>query len=222
MSDIASYFDRYDRKSPLREAFLQSGDIAEWLSDSSLEKVTADNYPKLYKAVQAECEFRKTEVPDFYIDKSGDCRLAYARRDAYAVFVEPAAYEVFDEKELRALAAHEIKHLYQGLDCTDNETRQNELDADRAAVESTDYTTIQSYVHKAASLMIDRMVPKPLQSLAHKFHETFPNFASEYFFVRIDSEHPSPATRMRAMRNQEKSLQNSHEIGGLIHLNLDR
>lgn len=142
--------------------------------------------------------------------------MAHARSSSYTVFVEPAAYEIFNEPELRALAAHEIKHLYQGEWPTYSECRQNELDADRAAVQSTDYETIRSYVQKAAHLKIDRMVPKPLRKLAHYFHAAFPNLASENCWLRLDRQHPSPAKRMKEM------YKTAHVKSGFIHLNLDQ
>ncbi|MGQ0527689.1 MAG: hypothetical protein ACT4OY_06665 [Alphaproteobacteria bacterium] len=232
MSDITSYFNRYDRKSPAREAFLKSGEEKPaWLNHPSLEKVTAENYPKLYRAVTAECVFREIERPEFYVDKGGDSRLGAAYEDLYTVLVESDAYEVFDENELRALVSHEIKHLYQGEAKNSKETRLNELDADRAAVQSTNYKTIQSYIHKAIALEIVRGgVPKPFVKLAQSFHETFSNLISQNAWVsfrmdpypRLDREHDSSARRMREMWKCEKSLQNSHEKGGLIHLNLDQ
>lgn len=219
---LSAYFNNYNYQSPLRAEYLCNPESEQfWFENhSDYTKVTANNYPKLYLAILDECKFRGIETPDCYIDNSGACRLAYADSEAYAIFVEPKAYKSFNQDEMRALVAHEIKHLYQGEPKNNKECRQNEIDADRAAVESTDYTTIRSYVHKAAALMIDEMIPESCQSLAHKFHETFPNLVSENFWLRIDEQHPSPAARMKAMHDWENTLQNEHDNKGIISLNL--
>lgn len=221
-NQLSAYFNNYNRQSPLREEYLRNSQPEPfWFeNDPDYTKVNSENYPKLYKAILDECAFRRIEILDCYIDNSGECRLAYADSEAYAIFVEPKAYEVLNEAELRALAAHEIKHLYQGEPLNSFDYRQNELDADRAAVESTDYETIRSYVHKAAALMIDRIVPQSYQGIAHKFHETFPNLVSENFWLRLDEQHPSPAARMEAMRDWEKNLQDAHENNGIISLDI--
>ena len=212
MSDFSSYFGSYARQSPARAVFISEtgiktpGFTEEEAGERRYETVTPVNYPKLYEALKEECEFRGVEMPACYIDHTGGTRLGCAFHARYYILIEPAAYEIFDKKELRALCAHEIKHLYQSPSETPEESRANELDSDRAAVTSTDYATIRSYVHKAIELQISQKLPAFLQPLALAFHHTFPNFAAEKCFVRIDSSHPSPATRMRAMRICEQDF----------------
>lgn len=231
MSGYRDFFNSYARKSPTREEFVaKTGLIDPGYSEDALEifeieegkeiyiRANAKNYPKLYEAVQAECKFREIDEPAFYIDHSGVCRLGHAKRSLYAVFIEPDAYEKFDKDELRALVAHEIKHLFQSDETPMDES---EYDADRAAVSSTSYDTIRSYVHKSIELQILQNIPNGLfKSLLLKFHAIFPNFIGENMWVAIDPRetdlfklrirrdhfHPSPASRMRAMRKWEKKM----------------
>lgn len=170
-------------------------------------RANADNYPKLYKAVVEECEFRGIPLVPCYIDLTGNTRLGRALSAIHSFLVEENAYNLFSKEELRALAAHEIKHLYQKSPYNEEESRLNEYDCDRSAVESTSYKTIQSYTHKAASMLILDKLPKPIAKLAHVFHKTFPNFVAENCWVMLlDKWHPSPAHRMKAMREHEKTL----------------
>ncbi len=173
------------------------------------ERVTAANYPKLYEAIREECAFRNVEEPAFYMDHSGKTKLGCAYKEYYAVLIQPETYDVMTKKELRALVAHEIKHLYQPDDVTPKEARAFELDCDRAAVDSTDYSTIRTYVHKAAEMQIREVIPtKPLRGLALAFHNLCPAFAENFPF-RLNKWHPSPRTRMIEMRDWSLT---EHEI----------
>lgn len=223
MSDIKSFFNSYARISPSRTEYLaeagayaQPGYSADYLarqrfSDGSpmLDRVTPDNYPKLYAALEEESRFRKVDMPACYIDKSGYCTLAHAIPAHYVIHVQPEAYNMYTQRELRALVAHELKHLYQKDPENDKESRLNEFDSDRAAVESTDYKTIRTYVSKAASLMIKEVVPEKLQGITSKFYNLMPNIIAENFYIPLDKAHPSPGARMQAMRQHEKSLKNA-------------
>ena len=172
MSNFTEYFDSYKRKTPWiaiarrwnggKDEFgLSEGQstVVDAKGDPLYVEVTADNYPKLYQALEEECTFRGIDKPKCYIDKTGNCSLGYAQFATHSIFVQPEAYDAFTKKELRALVAHEVKHFYQGRDLNRDRTLQNEFDSDLAAVDSTDYETIKSYVHKGINLMIDQKVP---------------------------------------------------------------
>lgn len=223
MSELKSFFNSYARISPARTAYLaepdayaQPGYSPHYLEgrkfhDGSpvFERVNAENYPKLYAALEEECRFRKVDMPACYIDRSGYCSLAYAVPMYYLIHVQPEAYDMYTQRELRALVAHELKHMYQKDSSNDKESRLNEFDSDRAAVESTDYKTIRTYVSKAALLMIKEVVPERLQGIASRFYNLMPNTIAENFYIPLDKEHPSPGARMRAMRQHEKMLKNT-------------
>lgn len=173
------------------------------------ERVNASNYPKLYEAIQEECAFRNIPEPAFYMDHSGGTRLGRARQEYHSVLVQPEVYDVMTKRELRALVAHEIKHLYQPDDVTPEQAREFELDCDRAAVDSTDMATIHSYVRKAAAMQIQERVPTALlRGLALAFHKICP-IAAENFPFRLDQWHPSPFKRLYEMHDWSKT---PHEI----------
>lgn len=217
-SPFSSYFDSYARKSPLRHEWIaKTGSRTPGLTSLELAdsrnadgspayiSVYSANFPKLYRALMAECAFRQIDVPACYIDTGPRCRLGWAEPAREAIFVEKAAYDLMTEQELRALVAHEVKHLYQGAKANAKEAREAEYDCDRAAVSSTDYATIRSYVHKSVTLMIDKKLPALLRPLAKAFHQAFPNLLAENFWFRLDSDHPSPAARMSAMKVFERT-----------------
>ena len=156
MEHLSPYFDNYAYISPARKAYIkeqgnqQSGYAPETLENMpNLTIVTSESHPKLYEAITEECSFRRIEPPAFYIDSASSCRLGYAIPSLYAVHVEKEASNRMNKQELRALVAHEIKHLFQHPSNTPEESCLNEYDSDRAAVTSTDYETIRSYVQKA-------------------------------------------------------------------------
>lgn len=222
--DITSYFGSYTRKSPIRAEFMtelgllphQKGFptniIQEKMNSEGQPRyieVRQDNYPKLYEALIEECEFRGIESPACYIDteKNNKYPIAYARADLEAIFFAPDTYTQMNKDELRAGVAHEVKHLYSGIPQSNKEMRQIEKDCDRASIESTSYKTVQSYVHKAMAIMVDKKVSVPaFRQFIHRFNETFPNVIAENFWLRLDSEHPSPGRRMHEMRKHEQNL----------------
>ena len=224
-NDYKSYFNSYAHKSPSRIQFVEEtgyenpGYPEEWLEEWKnkgifYEPVTAENYPKLHKALLEECRFRNIDIPACYIDHSKNTRLGRAVSTFYAFLVEPAAYEIMTQKELRALVAHEIKHLYQTHDDeTPEQSCEHELDCDRAAVQSTDYKTILSYVRKAADIHLKREIAEggpTTQMLKYRLgllaNKVFPRFTAEHYNKQLNEWHPPPAARMRAMREWEKQL----------------
>ena len=170
--------------------------------------VTKENFPKLYEALTEECEFRGIERPACFIDTESEVYpLAYARGELEAIFITPKTYEIMNKDELRAVVAHEVKHLYSGLAKSNKELRLIEKDCDRAAVESTSYKTVQSYVDKAMAIMVETKVPLPVFSkFVKRFNRSFPSLIAENFWIPLDVEHPSPARRMQEKRQHEKTL----------------
>ncbi len=205
--EFKSYFDSYARASPLRGR--SDVDLIVPNVSGSLMLATENNYGRAYNQLKLEAEYRGVDVPNLFIDESDIVRLGCADSHAYAIVLQRKAYEAFDDQELRAFMAHELKHLYQMPDTTYEESRANEYDCDRAAVESVGYPVIQSYVSKAVFLQAERVLPKPLCGLVQKFNTAFPNLISENFVFRLDPYHPSPAARMKAMREHEATLDRS-------------
>jgi len=175
-------------------------------SNSLYEEVNTSNYPDIHTAIQDEARFRSITPPDIYMDHTGDTRLAYANRHSYAIFIDPDIVGKFNDQELRALAAHEIRHLFQKDYKNNEESREHEFECDRAAIESTNIETYQSYVHKAVEIMIGKVVPKALQGLAQTFHDAHPNLIAENFWVRLDAQHPSPANRLQAATEYSRQI----------------
>jgi hypothetical protein len=212
--ELSGYFNSYNRISPARAAFVNGGgwekagfspDELESFKnkDGSTEyiEVNQTNFPNLHKAVTDEALMRGIEPPACYIDTSGQTRLGYSIAERYAIFVEEAFYHRCNERELRALVAHETKHLFQKPSANFFESQLNEYDCDTAAVCSTTYSTIQSYVHKGATHVAEKMVHVPiLTKLGMKIHEKYPNLLGEWFILNTNRYHPSPASRMWAMR----------------------
>jgi len=214
---LSPYFNSHARLSPLRAAFLKNNARREpgyndtYVANTTapdggpgLVPVTANNYPRLYAALKAECTFRGVAMPACYVDRlGGPLYLGMAHPDIYAIRVQEAAYNLFDADELRALIAHELKHMYQGKSETAYGARLNELDADRAAVQSIGYAVIRRYVHKVAAAQAT-ILPQSLRGAFLKFHRTFPNLLAEHVWLRTDKHHPSPARRMKEMRREAK------------------
>ena len=180
----------------------------KWVSQ--LEPVSQENHPRIYQALKKECEFRGVEIPACYCDPSGRTKLGMGNPYHYTVVIDARCEEIFSDKELRALSAHELKHLYQNTMPPMNKygipkagflahIKQHEFDSDRAAVSSTDYETIQSFIDKSVHEMIDRLFPTltPIRNGLHNL--ATPNFA-ERFPLQTSPFHPSPKDRMRAMR----------------------
>ena len=202
------YLDSYERRAPSWVQRVQTtGNSVPGLgkkTQAHLERVTSQNYLKIYNALKEEAEFRNVEMPACYVDHSGYTRLGRACREDYTIIVEETSNRVFNEREMRALIAHELKHLYQPDYELPKESVIAEYDSDRAAIDSTDYDTVRSYVDKAIHMMIDETVPLPIfRSMAHKIHSAFPGVIAENFMIKLDKWHPSPADRMKAMRDRE-------------------
>lgn len=212
MSAFDKYLGSYERVSPYRgerlrrikrwtehpeeyEEYRQNNPLPENATEYKYEEVTPENYPDLYDAVTEECEFRGIERPGCYVSDNPDVKLGRANPSLYEIYIEPVACKIFNKKELRALVAHEIKHLYQGKPLNYQRTMKSELDCDRAAVESTDLETLKSYVDKVAHYAIDRKVPKILRRFVHGLYDTYPDFILENAIYPLDRYHPSPADR---------------------------
>ena len=179
-----------------------------------IQEMSEKDYPKISAALREECIFRKIEMPGCYIDDG--TFLGYARGNK--IYIQPDVESLFTPKEIRALIAHEVRHLYQNHNVsTLNTSHKREYDSDRAAIESTDYATVLSYVDKAITMMIDRVFPtKILRGFVKAVHETFPGVIAENFYVPLDRYHPSPGSRLYAMRQvakeneRDKPLSSSH------------
>ncbi len=170
------------------------------------EPVTEQNYPKIYNALKAECAFRGFEMPACYVDHTGETRLGRAFYEDYTVLIDKKSDEIFNEGEMRALMAHELKHLYQAASQTTQQSKMAEYDSDRAAIGSTDYVTVRSYVDKAIDMMIDEKVPTSiLRGFVHGIHHPYPGLIAENFFLPLDRYHASPESRMSAMREAERN-----------------
>lgn len=223
---VESYFDSYERKSPARLSFIERFRIDPQDKGFSTSYLMSDNnrnakgerrfvnvsqasHPKLYEVLEEEATFRKIELPACYIDTESQFPLAYARPEIEAIFITPETYATMNKSELRAVVAHEVKHLYSGLAQSDEETRLIELDCDRASIESTSYNTVRSYVDKAMTILLDKKVGRTVFSnFLHQFNAVFPGLIAESFVFRLDEVHPSPARRMQKMRQHEKKLDN--------------
>jgi len=220
---IESYFGSYERKSPERIKYVTETGIPENLtgfSDTLLKQevnskgnpyyieVKEHNYPKLYEALTEECIFRGIDRPACYISTENEnFNLAFAIPKLEAIFFTPETYEKMNKIELRAAVAHEVKHLYSGIATSNEENRMVEKDCDRASIQSTSYKTVQSYIHKAVSIMINKKVPIPVfRNLIQQVHESFPNMIAENFWLRLGENHPSPAERMKTMRQHEQNI----------------
>jgi len=206
--NFSNYFNSYQNRSPQwTERVHKTGNATPGLdaeSEKLYERVTEKTYPKLYHALKAECEFRGVDIPACYVDRSGKTRLGRALQEDYTLLIDAKSNGIFNDKEMRALMAHELKHLYQGAIETTQQSIEAEYDSDRAAVGSTDFDTIRSYVDKAIHMMIDEKVPSSvLRKFAHAIHDTFPGAIAQSVIVQIDQWHPSPASRMRAMRSAD-------------------
>jgi len=185
-----------------------------------LVKVNAESFPKVYSALLEECAFRNVPMPACYVDTTGECSLGYAIRDIYSIFVEPAIEERFTQEEIRLLIAHELKRLYQCNYETAEDSCLAEFDCDRASIESGDYKTLLSYSKKVGLMQIEKSVPKRLQGLASFLYKAFSKTINENFPISIDRnkttfiplnivkdyDHPSPAARMKHMREWDKYL----------------
>ena len=175
-----------------------------------LKELNQQDFPKIWTALREECAFRQILMPSCYIDDSGNTRLGRALQNQNTLFVEPDVEHVFTPKEIRSLVAHEIRHLYQDRN-TLNTSHKREYDSDRAAIESTDYATVLSYVDKAITMMIDKMVPtKILRGFVKAVHETFPGVIAENFYIPLDRWHPSPGSRLYAMRQVAKEKEHDN------------
>jgi len=167
MDQLDKYFNSYAEKSPARLDFIaqtnfkNAGYTAEFLKENpQLILVDQNNYPTLHEALIEECQYRNIDIPACYIDLHWK-RLGVAYGAHYAIHIQSEVADTFTKNELRALIAHETKHLYQHPSETPEESCLNEYDCDRAAVESTDYETIRSYVHKAMLLQIEQRFQSP-------------------------------------------------------------
>jgi hypothetical protein len=212
--DFRSYFDSYQKRSPVwaeRVRKKQSdvpGFDAETIKKSGLVEVTPENHPKIYQALKEECEFRGVEMPACYVDHDRRVTLGAAIPEEYTLIIDERSNRIFTQKEMRALVAHELKHLYQAKKETAQESLEAEYDSDRAAVSSTDYKTIRSYVDKAIHMMIDEKVPiSILRKFMHGIHDAFPGLIAENFMIPTSRSHPSPASRMSAMRSHADKVQ---------------
>lgn len=215
-TDFTTYLNSYEKRSPSWVERVQKTGSAtpgfskenEKLWDVGNSKLSEETNPKTYQALKDECEFRGVEMPACYIDDSGWTVLGRAFSEDYSLLIDSRAEDMFTPNELRALMAHELKHLYQPDFETSKDSHIAEFDSDRAAIESTDYDTIRSYVDKAIGMMIDEKVPIPaFRKLAHKIHETFPGLIAESFTIETDKWHPSSAERMSAMRGYAQELE---------------
>jgi hypothetical protein len=211
--EFKNYLDSYEhRSSAWVERVQRTGNDVPGLDpqrEKPYERVTEQNYPKIYKALEEECAFRRVEMPACYVDATGETRLGRALQEDYTLLIDKRSNDMFSDGEMRALMAHELKHLYQGKIETTEQSIAAEYDSDRAAVTSTDYATIKSYVDKAIHMMIDDNVPTGvLRKFVHGVHHTFPGLIAENFMIQIDEYHPSPANRMRAMREEYRKSHN--------------
>jgi hypothetical protein len=82
--------------------------------------------------------------PDVFRWFGGGQEMAYAIPKYGAIAIAHDVEEMATDQQLKALVAHEIKHLYQAPPETVAEYHANELDADRAAVRVTDAETLKS------------------------------------------------------------------------------
>ena len=210
-----SYFGSYDRRPAWEQRVHITGNSMPGYTPGmmqfreTLEPVTPDNFPLIYNALAAECSSRGVEMPACYVDHAPE-QLSLGRADSwnYTIIVDTQAQAAFNPDEMRALLAHELKHLYQAPVESKKQNRESELDADRAAVEAVGYDTIRTYVDKAATLAIehDPTLPDTLKGIAHKIHQALPDNFAEKFILRAPSNYPSPATRMRTMRQHDEQL----------------
>lgn len=189
--DFSKYFDSYRHRAPSWVAHVQkTGDVSPGLDaedEKNYTRVTAENYPKIYNALKEECEFRGVEIPACYLDSSGKTRLGQAVQENYTLLIDARTDSVMNEKEMRVLMAHELKHLYQGDIITTEQSILAEYDSDRAVAGSGNYATIKSYVDKAIHIMIDEKVPTPLlRRFMHGIHNAFPGVIAENFNLQTD------------------------------------
>jgi hypothetical protein len=154
----AKYFGSYKYIHPDRKTHLAAGGTNEEMDTQIMRdgryryvRVTAENYPKLHAAVMAESEFRGIEPPAAYIDRRPLGGGGDADQKLYAISVEEPLHNLLSPGELRAIVAHEIKHLFQ--ECTGGyedirTVRENEIDANFAALQSTGRKTMLSLCRK--------------------------------------------------------------------------
>lgn len=233
-ADFSEYFDSYARVSPGWQAYLEvcskqgidpvSGYFPNEIPVNQdgfpqLIAVTSVNYPKLYEALREECAFRGVDMPACYVDVSGNTRLGRANTDRYLFTVEDKAYEMFSKKELRALCAHELKHLYQPNYDTPEESCLAEYDCDRAAVESVGFGTILTYVAKVGATTLEKNFNDFSARSRARLNRVFSlpdsqpqdltkNLAGQWSVACIaeDDYHPHPAKRLWAMWRHSRTV----------------
>ncbi len=234
MNDLKTYFGSYAKVAPAWAEFVKhcdekgmkampgfrSEDLNEWKNkDGSpqLIEVNEQNYPKIYKALHEECEFRKIPVPACYVNTSGKGGGGSAWQDFYAISIEEFFYDFCNERELRWIVAHEIKHLYHPQYKTPEEACLAEDDCDRAGVEAAGYEAAVSYFQKLTAFKLGSKIGISPRVV----HAVLPAFLSSHFPVAIsanntnlarlhiarDPLHPSPLHRMRAMYEHSQALE---------------
>lgn len=229
MVKFSDYYNSYERASPSwRKRVRKNPNVAPGFSKNSLDlkddqgdpyyyPVTEEKYPVLYKVLKQECDFRKVPMPACYVDFTFSTKLGAAYSKSHTILIDPLVLSLLDEKELHALVAHELKHLYQKSGKNKSEYHAQEYDSDRAAVESTDLRTVKSFIRKGIQHLIsERLGPyETVSSFINAMIDTFPfiaDFVARNFFIESE-HHPSPGKRIRAMEEYSSQLVGSNHSG---------
>ena len=122
-------------------------------------RATQNEYPRLHQAVEEVAALFQIDVPAAYIQTDNRV-LAMADPAKESIWLAEDIYDALSDSELKAVVAHEMKHIYHPLVIRSSAKKQLEFDADQAAVAATDPQTVINVLHKIERVMVRRIPDK--------------------------------------------------------------
>lgn len=201
--DFKKYFDSYAKRSPLAK-----GEILDYSILANAGLVVPSLPSKFCDVSIQECASVGIELPNIYEIKDGfnaSGLFGAGNPRFYALKYNKETCKALSNDELRAFAAHEIKHLYQNTDVSSREQAHAlEYDADRAALRATSYEVVSSMLGKAFCLgacggdlvergkiitaIVNNTAILPSLAYLEKFEEdetdTYPSIAARLYALR--------------------------------------
>jgi len=148
-------------------------------------------------------------MPRLFLDVENVKGCAFNFPGLYAISLLQKEIDSYSDMELRWVLAHELKHSYQdSLTTNSRQSKQNELDADRAAVESTSYETALKVMSKDITENLSfHQKRQPISALFYSVATALGLASPEYCPLGRSRRYPSIGKRLRKMRKWEKCLQ---------------
>lgn len=218
-TEFTSYFNSYAKRNPLSLPMFsqESGALTvrgrKRLAQEPLIDMRGAAAKRLSDALLSECAEHDISIPIMLaVPSDQPDSFATALQDLYSLAFNPTLSRIFSDVELRAMVAHEVKHLYQDTAKTVEERYATEFDADRAMVRAVGYEAAAGFLIKLFAFK-DLQQKMPLKKaelldfLKHGKHEkTYtPDLVSAYVYDSSDF-HPSTGDRLQALEEYARTL----------------